>query len=109
MFAKRCQYYAQPLSPASWERLVHHKQLRGDHRSEIICTHVHMPCLLAAGTIRGWHLLLRIVRLLFKGGDYSRVATIRRNVVAVNTSEVISGGNGTNIITLYCTFSSSNC
>ena len=37
MFAKRCQYYAQPLSPVSWERLVQHKQLRGDHWSEIIC------------------------------------------------------------------------
>ena len=46
--------------------------------------HVCVPCLLAAATIQGRRLFvqeLRIVRLLFEGGDCSRAAFIRRNTV----------------------------
>ena len=41
-------------------------------------------CTVAAATIQGWCLFrseLQIVWLLFKGSDYSRVASIRRNTV----------------------------
>ena len=47
---------------------------------------VRVPRILAAATIRGRRLFcseLPIVRLLFKGGDYSRVASIQRNTVAI--------------------------
>ena len=48
--------------------------------SAIICTHAHVPCILAVASIRGWRLFhseLRIVWLLFKGGNYSWVASIQ--------------------------------
>ena len=60
--------------------------------SEIIRIHVHVPCILAAATIRGWRLFFaqtfqfwsyysRLAtiwgRRPFEGGDHSRVATIR--------------------------------
>ena len=77
MVAKRCQYYAQCLSPAV---------SRGNDSYKtnscvviIVRNHLHIPGLLAAGTIRGPCLFcseLRIVRLLFEGGDYSKVASI---------------------------------
>ena len=47
---------------------------------EMIYIHVHMPCILAAVTIWGWHLFrseLPIVQLLFEGGGES----IRWNMV----------------------------
>ena len=72
--------------------------------SEIICTCVHMPSVLAAATIWGRHLFysrasdcaatisdystVATIRgwRLFEGGDYSRAATIRRNVVSAHGS-----------------------
>ena len=54
--------------------------------SEIICTRVCVPRLVAAVTIQGQHLFrseLRIVRLLFEGGHYLRAVSIRRNTVLV--------------------------
>ena len=48
--------------------------------SEIICTRVHMPHILATATIWRGHLFrseLPLVRLLFEGGYYSRMVIIR--------------------------------
>jgi len=50
----------------------------------IISTRVRVPHIVTAATIRGRRLFcseLLIVQLLFEGGDYSRVASNRRNTV----------------------------
>ena len=52
--------------------------------SEIISTRVRVPCMLATATSPGRYLFcseLSNVWLLFKSGNYSRVASIRRNTV----------------------------
>ena len=51
----------------------------------IFSTPVHAPCILVAASIQRWHLFhsyLLIVQLLFKGPNYSRAASNRRNTVS---------------------------
>ena len=46
-----------------------------------LVAHVHVPCIVAADTIRGWGLFsseLLIVRLVFEGGNYSRAVSIQK-------------------------------
>ena len=54
--------------------------------SEIIRIRVRVPCILAVATVQELHLFcseLLVPWLLFKGGNYSKAASIQRNTVCV--------------------------
>ena len=91
---RHCQWYVQPVSYT--ESCGDDLYNIDDSSASMVIrkySHTHaLPHIIAMANIRGWHLFhseLLIVWLLFEGGDYSRAASIQRNMAILVSVNVL--------------------